>query len=300
MNTLSTHHNGNCYVELFDDGTKIRSWEGDAEPRFPESIDLKITNYCDAGCPYCHEQSTKRGEHAPFENIVKAVEGLPPGHEVAIGGGNPLSHPDLKKILLFFRSRGLISNITVNSFHVFKAYELIQELRDKKLIYGLGISFCDNVFLKEFDLIDNNTIIHVIAGVDSVHQVRKLPDNYKLLVLGYKHFGFGAGYADKHNVDLRLREWRYWIPTLMRKKHISFDNLALKQMGIKDILSPEEWDRLYMGDDGQFTMYVDAVKSEFAVSSTHNKRFPVSGVIEEMFTIVKSTHPELVTMTGQA
>ena len=42
-----------------------------------------------------------------------------------------------------------------------------------------------------------------------------------------------------------------------------------------------------MGDDGQFTMYIDAVKREFAKSSTSTERWPITGDIAEMFGVVK-------------
>lgn len=53
-----------------------------------------------------------------------------------------------------------------------------------------------------------------------------------------------------------------------RVEHISFDNLALEQLGIRSLVTPEIWERNFMGPDGQFTMYVDAVRNEYAVSST--------------------------------
>ena len=57
--------NGNYHVEIFEDGTKIRENNLDFfEAQFPENIDLKITNYCDVNCAFCHEDSTIRGEHS--------------------------------------------------------------------------------------------------------------------------------------------------------------------------------------------------------------------------------------------
>ena len=45
---IAKYKNGNYYVRLFDDGTKERfTLEDEFIPSFPESIDLKITDYCD-------------------------------------------------------------------------------------------------------------------------------------------------------------------------------------------------------------------------------------------------------------
>ena len=43
-----------------------------------------------------------------------------------------------------------------------------------------------------------------------------------------------------------------------------------------------------MGDDGDFTMYIDLVKGEFAKNSTSLKRYKLLNTIEEMFEVVKS------------
>lgn len=44
---LSKYRNGNYNVAIFDDGTKIRYNNLDClVPEFPESMDVKISNYC--------------------------------------------------------------------------------------------------------------------------------------------------------------------------------------------------------------------------------------------------------------
>jgi hypothetical protein len=49
-----------------------------------------------------------------------------------------------------------------------------------------------------------------------------------------------------------------------------------------------------MGDDGNFTMYIDAVDNVYSVSSTlTNTRVPLTGDIVEMFTNVKNIKKNL-------
>ena len=65
---IHTYKNGNYFVSIFDDGSKVRYTDEDEFVAcFPESIDMKITNYCDSNCPMCHELSNKDGKHASFE-----------------------------------------------------------------------------------------------------------------------------------------------------------------------------------------------------------------------------------------
>ena len=88
--------NGNytMYLDL-ETGTKIRKNDLDFfDPEKPESMDIKITNKCDMGCQFCHENSTPDGLHGDIMNL-KFIETLLPYTELAIGGGNPLTHPDL-------------------------------------------------------------------------------------------------------------------------------------------------------------------------------------------------------------
>ena len=69
---------------------------------------------------------------------------------------------------------------------------------------------------------------------------------------------------------------------------VSFDNLALKQLDIKRLLSNKDWNEFYMGNDGNFTMYIDLVNKKFAKNSISEKRYDLLDNIEEMFNIVKN------------
>ena len=49
---------------------------------------------------------------------------------------------------------------------------------------------------------------------------------------------------------------------------LSFDNLALEQGLVQRQVTEEVWEQHYMGEDGQFSMYVDAVRQQWARTST--------------------------------
>ena len=112
MKILGTYKNGNYRVIILSDGTKIRyNKEAKLIPSIPESMDIKITNYCDIGCPMCHENSTIAGSHGDILN-ASFIDMLHPFTELAIGGGNPLSHPDLIPFLQKCKSLKLIPSIS--------------------------------------------------------------------------------------------------------------------------------------------------------------------------------------------
>lgn len=70
-------------------------------------------------------------------------------------------------------------------------------------------------------------------------------------------------------------------------KVVSFDNLAITQLKPERFLTPAEYDEFYMGDDGQFTMFIDLVEGRFARNSTSEERFELTDSIDEMFKVVK-------------
>lgn len=191
--------NGNytMYLDL-ETGTKIRKNDLDFfDPEKPESMDIKITNKCDMGCAFCHENSTPDGLHGDIMNL-KFIETLLPYTELAIGGGNPLTHPDLIPFLEKCKALKLVPSMTINQYHFMKPeyQELIDKLVNEKLIYGLGVSLtiASDEFINKIKKYPN-AVIHIINGVQALNQVKKLYDhNLKVLILGYKMFRRGVDY----------------------------------------------------------------------------------------------------------
>ena len=288
---LGTYVNGNTIVVMREDGTKeryIRDGEK-AVPEFPESMDLKITNRCDLGCLMCAECSSPDGEHADLRHPI--FDTIKPYTELAIGGGNPLTHPQLLGFLTHMYTKSVICNLTVNAVHFMNNITLLERLRDMELIRGLDISVPTAIpdglipMLKDFP----NAVIHTIAGVTPLSVYDQLADHdLNLLILGFKTKGKGMEYSREHN----------WLPELMFYlsdsienmrslfKGIAFDNLAVEQLNLHDIF-PDEFDELYMGDDGDFTMYIDLVAGKYGKSSTHPLRDIDASTVTELFQKLK-------------
>lgn len=284
--------NGNYRVSIdLMTGTKIRKNDLDFfEPEYPESMDVKITNCCDMGCKFCHENSKPDGKHGDIMN-AKFIETLHPYTELAIGGGNPLEHPDLIPFLEKCKKLKLIPSMTVNQVHFMKDQEKIKYLIDNKLIYGLGVSLvsANDAFIENIVKYPN-AVIHTINGVQPVSELRKLYDNnIKLLILGYKEFRRGKEFYSEKVVEGKSELFEE-LPEL--SKHfavVSFDNLALKQLDPKRMLTQEEWDAYYMGNDGSTTQFIDLVENTYSVSSTSplEERFPIKDNIIDMFRHVR-------------
>lgn len=279
---LAFYENGNYTVRLFSDGTKVKKTADDAFlAEFPDSIDLKITDFCDLGCPMCHERSSEEG--AAGDLSAAFLKTLHPGTELAIGGGNPLSHPELVRFLLEMRERGIICNLTVNGVHLKRERELVETLIKRRLIYGLGVSLneADEEILEFAEQYDN-TVLHLICGVFTDYE-KLFGQGLKILMLGYKRFGRGEAFYNTR-VEGNIAEAKALLPTMVDKfACISFDNLALSQLDVKSLVSKEEYEMMFMGDDGSGSMYIDLVSERFAVSSTSAERYPITSDIVSMF-----------------
>lgn len=293
MGLLGRYKNGNFVTTILSDGTKIRETKDDEFIlTFAENMDIKLTNKCDGGCAWCHEGSSINGKHGDILN-EKFIDTLHPYQEVAIGGGDATSHPDLIPFLQKLKEKKVIANITVNQIHFEKKHELIKKLVDEKLIYGLGVSLVNPT--KHFiELIKQypNAVIHVINGVLKPLDVKALENNnLKMLILGYKHLRRGNEYFEEEQNDIETKQqWLYEnLEDIIQKfQVVSFDNLAIEQLDVKRLLTQEEWDEFYMGDDGKVTYYVDMVERKFAQSSTapFDKRYDLLDSVDDMFKVI--------------
>lgn len=296
MKKIANYKNGCVDITIYDDGTKIREWDDEKygiepELEFPESADIKVTNFCDAGCFMCHEQSGLQGKHGNLEKLSDMIgrSNLPEGIEFAIGGGNPLTTPGIEKFLEIEKSRNHIINITMNYNHISSNGKYRQQTIDylkRGLIKGLGVSVMDynlENFLndKELQDVSSNIVIHIIEGINSFYNVKEKLFNCKwkhpkVLILGKKNFGrYGMLSEDKKAIDDKQTNiWKENILDFLKEFNgvTSFDNLALERLDVLSKLPKEVVDTQWFGEEGTHTMYLDFVKEEYGRQSTSKDR----------------------------
>lgn len=301
MSKWVNYINGNYKVFIdLETGTKIRETiDPKATAFIPETIesfDCKITNSCDMGCPMCHENSVPNGKHGDLF-APSFLDKLHPYTEIAIGGGNPLEHPDLYKFLQLCKERKFIPSMTVNQVHFEKNFDFIKKLVDEKLIYGLGVSLnkVNKKFVNKLKEIPN-AVVHIINGLVTLSDLGAMRDLgvRKVLILGYKVFRRGETLYKHESEDINIRGnvLKKCLPKILEEKWfdvVSFDNLALKQLDVKSLLSEKEWNQFYMGDDGlegeqtSASMFIDMVERKFAKNSCSKERFDLLPTVEEMY-----------------
>lgn len=109
--------NGKTIRVAFDNKKPI------TELKFPEFYDVKLTGYCEGNCPWCYMDSKESDLH--YTNVIEKIKnffGIMTENErpfqVAIGGGEPTSHPDFIEVLKTFKYLGIEPNYTTNGMHI--------------------------------------------------------------------------------------------------------------------------------------------------------------------------------------
>ena len=296
------YKNGNYRVMLnLKDGTKIRyNNEDKLIPSRPESIDVKITNQCNHGCVFCHENSTPNGKVASLDAMKNFVSTIPAYTEIAVGGGNLMESFNHTEVFLnMLKKVKAIPSITIRQHDFMKYNSIIQEWKENNLIYGIGISLdniCDKEFINKVKQFPT-AVVHVIAGMLTEQQYKAIAGHgLKILILGYKIKGRGEDFwlDEAEQIVQNMLDLEKHSPNFIKDfSTVAFDNLALEQLNVREHVSKDDWEKYYMGEDAQYTFYVDLVKEEFAKSSTSHHRIKISHEyyedysVTEMFNVIR-------------
>lgn len=287
---IGKYKNGNYIVSLYEDGTKIRETEdNDFIPAFSECCDMKITDKCDGGCAFCYEGCTANGQHGDLN--AEFLNHMHPYTELAING-NDLTHPDLIPFLKRMKEQKVVVSMTVNQKHFERNYDFIRNMSMTGLIHGVGISLSEATpgFIKLVQSIPNS-VTHVINGIITPEDVEMLADNdLKMLILGYKRLRRGEEYYAKEEENILMnQQWMkdHIAEIIDRFQVVSFDNLSIKQLDVRRLLTDEEWEEFFMGEDSEFTFYIDLVEKKFGKNSLATERFDLMDNIDDMFNHIR-------------
>jgi len=277
---LVKYNNGNCSITIDNVGTRIIEFEGSMKLDHPLNIDIRVSNQCSFGqrdngsyvlCSFCHESAKVNGLECDYTALKAKLKGIPPGIELAIGC-NKLTH-NLMFFLFWCKIKGFICNLTVNQGHIKRDIFDILKCIDMDLIKGLGISYRSSLTWNVPNEILNyeNTVFHVIMGIDTINDVIELHNKgvKKLLILGEKDFGANTGQVDIDS--LNHQQWKWWINHCIKTFDItSFDNLALEQLKLRRLFSDDNWNKFYQGEH---SFYINAVEQTFSRSSRSKEKY---------------------------
>lgn len=181
----------------------------------PTLVDLQVTRRCRMGCPHCYASSDLEGAHMPYPDAAGVLRALADAGvcQLAIGGGEPLLHPELVEIVEQAHALGIVPNLTTtgdgmtprhlealsrccgavalsleavgNAFSARRraGFSFFQSAREKLRAYGIPTVF--QVTLSAENLPHLPSIVDYCLAC---------PDLYGVIFLAYKPVGRGNGF----------------------------------------------------------------------------------------------------------
>jgi MoaA/NifB/PqqE/SkfB family radical SAM enzyme len=231
----------------------------------------------------CYQNSDTKGSHADLntiENIAYILQEMRV-FEVAIGGGEPTSHPDFVDILKAFRKQGVVPNFTTKSMDWMRDARKWPGIIENCGSFAFSVKCVEDIELLEscmvFNGIESNPYwgkrlckqLHYVMGSASEHDLKEILEKahelyYGVTLLGYKESGRGSSYTPENNDN--------WIKICKELKEseklprLSIDTV-LAYTYEEQILEADIPDRLFDTEDGKFSMYIDAVECKAGPSS---------------------------------
>jgi radical SAM protein with 4Fe4S-binding SPASM domain len=204
---------------------------------WPELVDISISNHCTRECSHCYRDSKDNRSFmrtTDYEYILECLNHPRWGNvfQVALGGGEPLEHPDFIDIIEITDSFGVIPNFTTNGIHLNE--KIIESIRGKVGAVAVSINCMEEFNRSQLNpLLESGikTNIHFILSKNSIGQaVEILNGVYDELLSGLNGIIFltykPAGRAHQRDClswDCNLKEFVKLIDNYTGTIRIGFD-----------------------------------------------------------------------------
>lgn len=174
----------------------------------PELADISISNRCSKGCDYCYRSSIQDGALMTLKDYCDILDSMNSSEygnvfQVALGGGEPLEHPDFFDIIEETVKRGIVPNFTTNGRLL--TAETFHRLEGKVGALAISIVKMEELIAFAHILKIRNGIkvnLHYILSSDSIEEAIEivkgkyndwLYDVNAIVFLTYKPAGRGDG-----------------------------------------------------------------------------------------------------------
>ncbi len=104
-------------------------------PYFPESLNIKIADYCNVKHEFIY---------ADLNKLRAILISLPAGVELNIEGDTSLKHPDLIEFLVWCQSRGLVCNLIIRHLFIKEHRAIIDTLVEENLVINIILPTNEN------------------------------------------------------------------------------------------------------------------------------------------------------------
>ncbi len=250
---------------------------------WPELADISISNYCTKGCDFCYRNSTRDGSIMSLTDYKSVLNHLKSERwgtifQVALGGGEPLEHPDFIEIIKTTCEYGIVPNFTTNGIHL--TQELCAEIKPYVGAVAVSISTVRDIDEKINYLIEEGikTNLHFILSEESLDEaILLLEGKYNkylegingLIFLTYKPQGRGEASRCLINDEKLIR-----FMALVEEDH------CLARIGFDACFVPmllrytdTNVDYVDSCECGYFSIYIDEKMNVKPCSFTNDERF---------------------------
>jgi organic radical activating enzyme len=273
-NTVVVSNGFRKYIIKFTDDATV----------LPYLCDIKITDYCERGCSWCYQNSSKSGKHASLESIQRFIEKYPHVVEVALGGGEATLHPQFDKIVNMLNGSGIAVNLTTRNIKWFNrptTRSLNSIAISVDSVSQLGDGLKQATYASEMcstGRVQPGAAVHLIAWPKTIIELADTnlnelmakygrPNVLHVVLLDPKATNNES--VDRYNRELNEVGQDAVTEAMQRIVHggkhwrIAVDTPLVKRY--KDVL---EFNRVYMREeDGELSFYYDAVEDKVYKSS---------------------------------
>jgi radical SAM protein with 4Fe4S-binding SPASM domain len=179
--------------------------------RSPSLADIQITSACTQGCPHCYASANPAGTHMPYSDLLRILDSCAEAgvFQIALGGGDPLLHPQFEDILYAVRERGMVPNVTTSgAYFTEKNLAAMRECCGAVALSleGVGARYSQrralgwDGFRAALATLEANsipTVLQVTVGAGNINDVSRIVDFalskklYGVIFLAYKPVGRG-------------------------------------------------------------------------------------------------------------
>ena len=277
---ISAHHRG----------AKITALESLGEQELVDIQTTARTFYANGFASHnCYQGSTVKGKHADKGQVESFIYNL--GRmgvfEVAIGGGDPTTHPDFASFLRSFRHQGIVPNFSTQMWDWLDKPEILEAVQENCGAVALSTQDPElaRKWLKRTKEVGIRGHVHYVLGLSPLQNLKALLKDKEggyLVLLGYKAMGRAEGKA-----PIDYKGWQDVIRKAKGSGGFGFPwTIAVDSFLTDDVASGFTREEvpavLYEKSDGCFSMYWDAVDGEYAAHSFVPKADRIKGGPYEM------------------
>lgn len=183
----------------------------------PTLVDFQITTRCEMGCPHCYAEAAQTGKDVAWNDIKRVIDQMADCGvcQLAVGGGEPLLHPQIIDLLAYAHTKGIVPNLTTSGM----AFDEKKLIALKNYCGAVGVSMEGvgekyrkvrgqpfSFFTNALDILRSHqipTVIQITLSKDNFHQLDEMttfcleqPDLYGVIFLAYKPVGRGRTYSE--------------------------------------------------------------------------------------------------------